>query len=195
MNFGEAFGGLVPGARGAVLAALLRTGAPLTGRRVHQVVVGGHSLGSVQQALRDLEGIGLVVSEPLGRAKVHRLNEDHVAVPHLRALASPLDLLRAVVEDNSSGAESVILFGSVARGEAHRESDIDLAVIAHEAWGGRVRLQDEVERRLGNHADVLHLTKTQVLAPAQHREPVVAEILRDGLALVGSVPRRGRVVS
>lgn len=35
MDFGEPFGGLIPGARGAALAALLRTGAPLTGRRVH----------------------------------------------------------------------------------------------------------------------------------------------------------------
>jgi hypothetical protein len=33
MSFSEPFGGIIPGARGAVLAALLRTDAPLTGQQ------------------------------------------------------------------------------------------------------------------------------------------------------------------
>lgn len=54
MAFGEPFGGLMPGTRGAVLAGLLRTGAPLTGRRIHDLL-GGHRLRAVQQALRNLD--------------------------------------------------------------------------------------------------------------------------------------------
>ena len=70
MDFSEPFGGLLPGARGAALAALLRTGAPLTGRRVHALVSERHSLGAVQQALRDLERLGLITTETIGRAGV-----------------------------------------------------------------------------------------------------------------------------
>lgn len=195
MNFGESFGGLMPGARGAVLAALLRTGAPLTGRRVHALVGDRHSLGAVQQALRNLEQIGIITTETVGRAGVHRINDQHDAVPALRLLASPLDMLTRVVAETASGVDAVILFGSAARGEAHADSDIDLAVIAPEDWDGRVALADSVHARLGNECDVLHLTPEHFSEDAATREPVIAEIRRDGVALLGRMPRRSRVTS
>ena len=191
MNFGEPFGGLVPGARGAVLAVLLRTGAPLTGRRIHALVT-GHSLGAVQQAIRDLDRIGVITTETIGRAGVHRINENHEAIAPLRSLASPIEMLTRVVRDAASGVEAVIVFGSVARGEAHAGSDIDLTVIAPEAWDGRADLQQAVHERLGNDCDVLHLTRKDFARAPEDREPVVAEILRDGLALVGTMPRPSR---
>ena len=191
MNFGEPFGGLMPGARGAVLAALLRTGTPLTGRRIH-ALVDNHSLGAVQQALRDLERLGVISTETIGRAGAHRINENHEAIAPLRALASPIEMLTRVVRDTASDVEAVIVFGSVARGEAHQDSDIDLAVIAAEAWEGRAHLQQLVHERLGNDCDVLHLTREQFTRAPKDREPVVAEILRDGVALVGAMPRPSR---
>ena len=195
MDFGEPFGGLIPGARGAALAVLLRTGAPLTGRRVHALVADRHSLGAVQQALRDLDRLGLITTEVIGRAGVHRINEDHAAIASLRALASPIEMLTRVVEETVRGVEAVIVFGSVARGDARADSDVDLVVIAPEAWDGRAKLQEQVHERLGNDCDVLHLTGDHFKLAPEEREPVVAEILRDGIALVGTMPRRGRVAS
>lgn len=191
MNISEPFGGLIPGARGAVLATLLRTGTPLTGRAVHSLVR-GHSLGAVQQALRELERIGVVTTETIGRAGVHQINESHETVPALRSLASPMEMLAHVVRDSAPEVDSVIVFGSVARGESDTDSDIDLAVIAPDSWTGRVDLQQLVTERLGNSCDVLHLTRDHFRLPAEEREPVVAEILRDGLALVGEMPRPTR---
>jgi predicted nucleotidyltransferase len=195
VDFGEPFGGLMPGARGAVLAVLLRTGAPLTGRRVHALVADRHSLGAVQQALRDLDRLGLITTEVIGRAGVHRINEDHAAIASLRALASPIEMLTRVVEETVRGVEAVIVFGSVARGDAHADSDVDLVVIAPEAWDGRAKLQEQVHERLGNDCDVLHLTGDHFKVAPEEREPVVSEILRDGIALVGTMPRRSRVAS
>jgi predicted nucleotidyltransferase len=191
MNFGEPFGGLMPGARGAVLNVLLRTGAPLTGRRIH-ALVSGHSLGAVQQALRDMERIGVITTETIGRAGVHRINESHEAIAPLRSLASPVEMLTRVVREAAPDVEAVIVFGSVARGEARADSDIDLVVIAPEAWDGRADLQQQVLERLGNDCDVLHLTREDVARAPKDREPVVAEILRDGLAVVGTMPRLSR---
>lgn len=191
MDFGEPFGGLIPGARGAVLEVLLRTGAPLTGRRVH-AFVDGHSLGAVQQALRDLERIGVITTETVGRAGVHRINEAHEAIAPLRSLASPIQMLTRVVREAAPDVESVIVFGSVARGEAHPDSDIDLVVVAPETWDSRAELQETVQERLGNDCDVLHLTREDFARSPKDREPVVAEVLRDGLALVGAIPRPRR---
>jgi len=195
MDFGEPFGGLMLGARGAVLAVLLRTGAPLTGRRVHALVADRHSLGAVQQALRDLDRLGLITTEAVGRAGVHRVNEAHAAIAPLRALASPIEMLTRVVEGAVRDVDVVIVFGSVARGDAHADSDVDLAVIAPEGWDGRAELQQQVQERLGNDCDVLHLTADHFKLAPEDREPVVPEILREGIALIGTMPRRGRVAS
>lgn len=190
MFFGEPFGGLIPGARGGVLSVLLRTGAPLTGRQVHRLVGGGHSLWSVQEALKVLTRLGIVETQTIGRAGVHTINERHAAVPQLRALADPLAMLRAIVAESlGPSVESVVLFGSIARGESAAGSDIDLAVIAAPGWDGRTELQDAVTTGLGNGCDVLVFTPDRFQQAARSGEPVVGDILRYGLALIGPMPR------
>lgn len=189
MFFGEPFGGLILGARGAVLSVLLRTGAPLTGRQVHGLVSDEYSLWSVQEALKALAGLGIVDTQTIGRSGVHTINEGHATVAHLRVLADPIGMLRAAIaEAVGSDVESVIVFGSIARGEAHRGSDIDLAVIAPAGWDGRGDLEDAVRTSLGNGCDVLVFTPDQFQQLARSGEPVASDILRDGLALIGSMP-------
>lgn len=190
VNIGEPFGGLLPGARGAVLAILLRTGAPLTGRRIHVLLADRHSLGSVQRALRDLDRLGVITTETVGRAGVHRVNDRHAVIAPLRAIANPIDMLTDVVKHVAGGVDAVLLFGSSARGDTHADSDIDLAVIANGDWDGRTELQQEVQDRIGNQCDVLHLTQDQFHLPDGDREPVVDDIMRDGIALIGSLPRQ-----
>jgi predicted nucleotidyltransferase len=186
--FSEPFGGLIPGARGAVLAVLLRTDAPLTGRQIHALVKPTHSLWAVQEVLKSLHQLGLVHSRSIGRAGVHTINENHVSIPPLRALLDPItaltDTVRAAVSDE---VQTVILFGSVARGESTDASDIDLAVIAPAGWDGRSDLEDTVRARLGNDCGVLVLTPDDFTPPAAG-EPVVQDILSHGVALLGSMP-------
>jgi predicted nucleotidyltransferase len=190
--FGEPFGGLIPGARGAVLSVLLRTDAPLTGRQVHGLVSDRHSMSlwSVQEALKALTGMGIVETQTIGRAGVHTINEGHAAVTHLRILADPIAMLRAAITESvGSGVESVIVFGSLARGEASQASDIDLAVIAGPEWEARTHLEDAVRTRVGNSCDVLVFTPSRFQQLASSGEPVVSDIIRDGFALLGSMPR------
>jgi predicted nucleotidyltransferase len=141
MLFSEPFGGVIPGARGAVLAALLRTDAPLTGRQIHAMLSDDYSLWTVQEALKALTQLGLVNTQTIGRAGVHTINENHVSVAPLRALLDPItaltDTVRGAVGDD---VKTVTLFGSIARGEAKRRSDVDLAVIGPASWDGRARM-------------------------------------------------------
>lgn len=190
MFFGEPFGGLIPGARGAALSTLLRTGVPLTGRQVHAMLSDQYSLWSVQEALKALTRMGIVQTATIGRAGVHTINEGHAAVAHLRALADPIAMLRAVIAGSvSSQVESVIIFGSISRAQATQDSDIDLAVIADAGWTGRTDLEDAVSNSMGNNCDVLVFTRDQFQQLARSGEAVVADILRDGLALIGAIPR------
>jgi len=188
MFFNVPFSGLIPGARGAVLAVLLRTGKPMTGRNVHAMVGAGHSLWAVQEALKELVLVGLVEADAYGRSMLYRLNEGHALVPSLRAMAYPVDVLTHVVSGASDGADAVILFGSIARGESGPGSDVDLAVIAPTGWDGALALQDAVWEGLGNNCDVLVFTADEFVAKSE-TEPVVGDILRDGVPLVGTMPR------
>ncbi len=190
MFFGEPFGGLLPGARGAVLAVLLRSGEPMTGRHIHGLVSDDYSLWTVQEALKALTALGLVDRHTIGRAGVHTINEGHAFVAPMRALLDPVAALKAAIgEAIGSDVRAVILFGSIARGEAGVDSDIDLAVIAAPTWDKRVELQDTVRTRLGNDCDVLLFTEAEFSRLAAEGEAVVSDILRDGVALVGSKPR------
>lgn len=190
MFFDEPFGGVVPGARGAVLSVLLRTGTPLTGRQVHGLISDSFSLWTVQEALKALSRLGIVDTQSVGRAGVHSINEEHAAVSPLRVIVDPVAVLReAVGAVTGTEVRSVILFGSIARAEATADSDIDLAVIAPRSWDKRVELQDSVQRRVGNACDVLVFTPTEFGRLASSGEPVVRDILRDGIALIGTMPR------
>jgi len=149
-----------------------------------------HSLWSVQEALKALTELGIVETQTIGRAGVHTINDHHLAVPHLRALADPVAALQSVVKESvGPGAESVMVFGSIARGEATAASDVDLAVIATPEWDGRGDLEDSVRARLGNACDVLVFTTAEFAKLARSGEPIVADILRDGVALLGTKPR------
>ena len=196
MFFSEPFGGLLPGARGAVLSVLLRTGEPLTGRQVHGLVRDEHSLWSVQEALRVWVQLGIVETRSVGRATLHSLNAAHAAIAPLRVLADPVALLIAAIGEHvDPSVQAVILYGSIARGQAKQDSDIDLAVIATSTWDQRAEMQDTVRSRLGNDCDVLAFTAARFRRLSASGEPVVADILRDGVALIGSMPRVRRGVA
>jgi predicted nucleotidyltransferase len=173
-----------------VLAALLRTGTPLTGRQIHGLLSDDYSLWTVQKALKSLTKLGLAETQTIGRAGVHTINEEHASVAPLRALLDPVAALREAVSAVTDGdVQAVLLFGSIARGEATPDSDIDLAVIAPPGWDNRVELEDSVRTRLGNDCDVLVLTEADFNRLAASGEPVVSDILRDGVALIGAKPR------
>jgi predicted nucleotidyltransferase len=78
-----------------------------------------------------------------------------------------------------------VLFGSIARGEARAVSDIDLAAIAPNGCDRGVEMADAVHMRLGNDCDVLVFTPTEFVERVRGGEPLVSDILRDGVALVG----------
>jgi predicted nucleotidyltransferase len=188
--FDQPFGGIIPGVQGAVMAVLLRTGTPLTGRQIHRLLSDDYSLWSVQQAVKALTKLGLTETTSIGRAGVTTVNDEHAAVPPLREMLNPISTLRdAVAAAVGEQVSAVILFGSIARGEATPESDVDLAVIAPKTWQGRIELVDRVRSRLGNDCDVVVFTPRDFQRLAKSGESVVSDIIRDGIALIGTKPR------
>jgi len=191
MDLSRPFGGLLEPARADVLAVLLATAAPLTGRNVYALVADRHSLWAVQRVLHDLTDLGLVHREPVGRALVHRLNEEHWQVPSLRAMVDPIAALAALVAElKDRSMRSVVLFGSASRGEATATSDVDLLVLTSMRWDGQALWEDAMQARLGNPVHALVMTSAQWKRAVAASEPVAVDILREGQLLLGDLPTR-----
>lgn len=74
----------------------------------------------------------------------------------------------------------VLVFGSVARGSARADSDIDVAVLADHALGAveKMRLIEAIAQATGRPVDLVDLTTAG--------QPLLGQILRDGYRLLGT---------
>lgn len=82
--------------------------------------------------------------------------------------------------DQRFGLEALIVFGSVARGRAHSESDIDLAALFRTRPDSVALLEAgaDCERLLGRSVDLVDLTVAS---------PILAmQVMRDGRCVVGA---------
>jgi predicted nucleotidyltransferase len=178
-----------------VLTALLRVDVPVTGRAVARIA--GLTQSTAQRALTRLRTLGLVIAEPAPPSWLYRANTDHVAMPALRALYGLDDELRARVADHVAGwrlqAASVVVFGSVARGEATPGSDIDVLVVRPDetepdqaTWEQQLAaLAERLQRWTGSRASVVEMSRHEAVQGMAGREAFLVEADGDGWLVAG----------
>lgn len=122
---------MIPGARGQVLSALTRDTSPQTIRQVS--LSAGVSWSQTAQVIEDLTGLGIVERRPTPGAILVRLAPGNVAAGAIQALTdlrSPaIDALRQEATSITPAPLSLTVFGSFARGEARRDSDVDVVAV------------------------------------------------------------------
>lgn len=97
----------------------------------------GHGGKSVDNALTILDSLGLVKRTKDGRNSLVEIDRSRIRKPDDPVLEIPQaqfrepvrDFLDEATESQGSNLVGIVLFGSVARGEADRTSDIDVQVI------------------------------------------------------------------
>ena len=167
---------LSPAASLRALRALFREpNVEFTGRSLARRA--GTSPPQTSAALRRLESVGLVRRKVTGRADTWALVRDHALIP---VLAGLFDSERNLVprlrrelqgELKRLGVKNAVVFGSVARGEATIDSDIDLFVevpTIEDATRLRDALPDVQLRFLTKYATVI---SPLILATSQVRRP------------------------
>lgn len=182
-----------------VLAVLAGADTEFTGRQVHQLL-GKHSERGVRNTLQRLVEQGIATRRRVGPADLYRLNRDHLAAPHIEALAGLraelLRRIREVLEAWAPAADYVALFGSAARGGMRPDSDIDLFVVRPAAvhaddhtWQHQLELlTQQVTGWTGNDTRVLEMDATEVAEGLAEGGRVLRDIQTEGIALHG--PRR-----
>jgi len=107
----------------------------------------GHSHQSVRRAVDVLSSNGLVVESPESNQRLVRINRRRLSVPDDPILRIPQSEYHRPVKaavrelrESISDVDGIVLYGSVARGDADRRSDIDLWVLVR---SGRAESQRE----------------------------------------------------
>ena len=100
----------------------------------------GHGAQTVDTALTLLEQLDLIETRREGNKKLTSINRDRVQKPddpfleiQQEGFRTPIKAFSDKVEEDQEGnLAGILLFGSVARGEADRASDIDIQVIVED---------------------------------------------------------------
>jgi predicted nucleotidyltransferase len=189
MQLGAPLLDIAPSVRGALLQALVRLERPVTRRELSTAagVAPGHASGVIEDLIRG----GLVNETLAGRASMVVLNRDHLAVTPLLALAGLRgELIRRLRERVSEWPEvrGAWLFGSVARGDATSNSDVDLLLVADDLDSGSLherlsQLVMDVRRWTGNDLQVVEHSPTSFRKLVRAKNPLVEQLRVDGIVL------------
>lgn len=112
--------------------------------------VSGHGAGTVDTAITLFTQLDLIETRREGTRKLISINRDRIQKPDDPVLAipqeqfrTPVDTFLDEVQTQEDDLVGVLVFGSVARGEADRTSDIDVfIVVADDLLGARRHIQD-----------------------------------------------------
>ncbi len=156
----------LPGPRGLVLSALVRLSGRCTGRALAGQA--GVPTATTARILVDLVEAGMVEVTPAGRAMLYCLNRDHLTARSLVELAGlRFELVKNIRQEIEGWEEAPMaawLFGSTARGDGDRGSDIDLFFISAAntdaaRWQEQLgRLASRVEAMTGNPVQIVEHT-------------------------------------
>ena len=194
---------VTPTVDGDVLTVLARADAALTPPQVRDLA-GRHSVAGVRNALNRLTDQGIVHSEQVGRAFIYRLNRDHVAAPHVVALAEAgqtlVQRMRELLASWATPPDYAALFGSAATGKMATSSDLDVLIVRPTtvAADGEADWHDQVDdfaractRWTGNDTRVLELSAAEVRNGAA-TDRVLRAMARDGILLRGPTSNLSR---
>jgi predicted nucleotidyltransferase/biotin operon repressor len=176
-----------------ILRLLSRTRSDHTGREIAGLI--GYSHNATRAALEELEDSGLVIRRQAGRANLYSIDADNVIFTDIltpafetedKLLARVAAIISKWIGDDLA---SVILFGSVARGDEGPGSDIDIVVIVKDGADmaeKRDSIADaslEVTRRFGNQLNYILIDESEYARKKNARKGLWREINREGVRL------------
>jgi predicted nucleotidyltransferase len=176
----------------ATLRVLAQSGAPLSGRQIARLAEES-TPANIRLSLLRLADVGLVVATPRSDATMYVANKEHLLWPAIEiALDAESELMRrirAMTKEGGFQFTTVVLYGSVARGDSDAESDVDLLVV--QARDGTLRqayidyLREDVQKWTGNRAQIFDLTVDDLRRMSQADDPIVTSWLEEGRLVVG----------
>ena len=183
---------LFPRVRQRLLAALY--GHPQRSFYTNELVrLAESGIGGVQRELASLAACGLLTVSAKGNQKHYQANAQAPIFPELHAIVRKTfgvaDVLRAALAPLASRIRRAFVYGSVATGEAHGSSDLDVMIVAdglslEEIFG----VLAPVESALGRRISPTLYTEAEFAKRVKAGNPFLTKVLaRPTLPLIGKV--------
>lgn len=158
------------------------------------------SVGTVHPAVGQLAAARVILTRRVGRSVAVQANPTHVLSPALSTLfraeaAAFVPVAEAFAESlPAKGLSGVVLYGSVARGEAGPRSDIDVLVVLDDLRSAPAvrKAAAAVLDRFDANVVPLVLTRGEVDRRLRAFDPLLLTIAGEGRRLRGRVPWLGR---
>jgi predicted nucleotidyltransferase/DNA-binding transcriptional ArsR family regulator len=194
MNFRHPIEAVIPGAQGRVLAVLLHNTGDLNVRSIARIA--GVSVAQASRVLPGLVDLGIVERREVPPSSLFRLVPEHVASKSLLALA---DVRRGVFAELGVLAEAVhpqprsmIVFGSVSRGDSEEGSDLDLVIVRppepldENQWTESLeKFRVAAQRASGNRVELLEAEATEIGTRLVAQTGVWNDVRREGTVIFG----------
>lgn len=168
----------------------------LTGRGIAGLVP--TSPFKINQVLRELVDLGILEASAVGKAHLYRLNRHHILVRDLISYALGfeerllIDLGAEISRRLKPRPLSVMLYGSVARGDEGPKSDLDLYLIYPDECKDAGRISDAgplvsewVLRTYGNPISIRRARISDFQRLSRERDPLTRNVVKEGKILAG----------
>jgi predicted nucleotidyltransferase len=179
----------------AILRILYRE-AELTGREIARKA--GLSPRAAQQALQELYPTGVIHRKTVGASYLFSLNRTRYVV---KSILSPLfeseqGLITAMIEElrkalPEKGIASIIMFGSVARGESRQGSDLDIMILVDNSLDVRkiaAEVQDKGGKFLSRFGMMLSphvLHRRDFISRFDKKDKLIQNAVKEGRVIFG----------
>jgi predicted nucleotidyltransferase len=194
VDFRQPVEAVIPGAQGKLLAVFAETTAGLSVRTAARL--SGVSLAQTSRILPELATLGILDRTEIPPSTVYQLVEENAASRAIRSLARSRDRVLSELGELAKlmviPPVSIIVFGSFARGEAGRESDVDIVMVrgscidASSEWSeGLDEWRRSARRLTGNEVEVMEVDEFDVSLRLRSRRPVWQDIRREGIVVFG----------
>lgn len=158
------------------------------------------SVGTVHPAVGQLAAARVILTRRVGRSVAVLANSAYLLFPALSSLfraeaAAFVPVAEAFAESlPAKGLSGVVLYGSVARGEAGLRSDVDVLVVVDDLRSAAAvrKAAVAVLDRFDANVVPLVLTRGEVDRRLRAFDPLLLTIAREGRRLRGRVPWLGR---
>jgi predicted nucleotidyltransferase len=185
---------VVPGSQGRILAVLAETTGELSLRTIARLA--GVSPAQASRILPQLVQLGMVERREAPPTALFHFVHENIASLFVLGLSRSRDYVLGELGRRAETLRvrplSVVVFGSLARGEAEESSDVDVLIVRPEGldddgWSASVEEWRRSARLLtGNQVEVLEAEASEVGRLLRSHKPLWKDIARDGVVVFGT---------
>lgn len=143
----------------------------------------GIGLGSMQRELKNLTDTGIIIREVQGKQVYYRANAQCPIFNELKSIVRKTfgvaDVLRRSLVPKADKVRVAFIFGSVAKSNDNRRSDIDVIVVGRISFGDVVSLFSPAEEQLGREINSVVYSINEFKKKVKENHHFVRTVLED----------------